>query len=43
MLENGFKIKIVTTDFDTLSVDTPDDLERVRRYYQKYILPVSDQ
>jgi len=38
MLENGFKIKIVTTEFDTLSVDTPDDLERARKYYQKYIL-----
>ncbi|MDO8549093.1 MAG: 3-deoxy-manno-octulosonate cytidylyltransferase [Ignavibacteria bacterium] len=38
MLENGFKIKIVTTEFDILSVDTPDDLERARKYYQKYIL-----
>lgn len=38
MLENSFKIKIVTTEFDTLSVDTPDDLERARRYYQKYVL-----
>ncbi len=38
MLENGFKIKIVTTEFDTISVDTPEDLERVRKYYQKYIV-----
>ncbi len=38
MLENGFKIKIVTTEFDTLSVDTQDDLERARKYYQKYVL-----
>ncbi len=37
MLENGFKIKIVTTEFDTISVDTQEDLERVRRYYQKYV------
>lgn len=38
MLENGFKIKIVTTDFDTLSVDTQDDLDRIRKYYQRYLL-----
>lgn len=38
MLENGFKIKIVTTDFDTLSVDTPDDLDIARRFYQNYVL-----
>lgn len=37
MLENGFKIKIVTTEFDTLSVDTPDDLERARKYFQRVI------
>lgn len=37
MLENGFKIKIVVTEFDTLSVDTQDDLENARRYYKKYV------
>ncbi len=37
MLENGFKIKIVTTDFDTLSIDTPEDLEKARKYYQRVI------
>ena len=36
MLENGFRIKIVTTEFDTLSVDTPEDLDRARKYYQKF-------
>jgi 3-deoxy-manno-octulosonate cytidylyltransferase (CMP-KDO synthetase) len=35
MLENGFKIKIVITEFDSLSVDTPDDLENARKYYLK--------
>jgi|SRR5690554_2177863 len=35
MLENGFKIKIVTTEFDSLSVDTPEDLENARKYYQR--------
>jgi len=33
MLENGFKIKIVVTEFDNLAVDTPEDLERARKYY----------
>lgn len=33
MLENGFKIKIVVTEYDNLAVDTPDDLERARKYY----------
>jgi 3-deoxy-manno-octulosonate cytidylyltransferase (CMP-KDO synthetase) len=29
-LENGFKIRVVETDYESLGVDTPDDLERVR-------------
>jgi 3-deoxy-manno-octulosonate cytidylyltransferase (CMP-KDO synthetase) len=33
MLENGFRIKIVVTEFDNLAVDTPEDLDRARRYY----------
>jgi 3-deoxy-manno-octulosonate cytidylyltransferase (CMP-KDO synthetase) len=33
MLENGFKIKVVVTEYDNLAVDTPEDLERARRYY----------
>jgi len=30
-LENGYRIKMVQTDFSPTSVDTPEDLERVRR------------
>lgn len=37
MLENGFKIKIVVSEFESISVDTPEDLDRVRRYYQKFV------
>jgi 3-deoxy-manno-octulosonate cytidylyltransferase (CMP-KDO synthetase) len=37
MLENGFKIKIVVTEFENLAVDTPEDLERARFYYAKYV------
>lgn len=29
-LENGFRIKVVETDYNPISVDTPEDLERVR-------------
>ncbi|HQI41042.1 MAG: 3-deoxy-D-manno-octulosonate cytidylyltransferase [Ignavibacteriales bacterium UTCHB2] len=35
MLENGFKIKIVETEFDSFSVDTPEDLEKARKIYSK--------
>lgn len=28
-LENGFNIKVKTTDFESLSVDTPDDLKKI--------------
>ena len=30
-LEHGIRIKAVETDYDSLSVDTPKDLEEVRR------------
>jgi 3-deoxy-manno-octulosonate cytidylyltransferase (CMP-KDO synthetase) len=33
MLEHGMKIRIVVTEYDTLSVDTPEDLARARKYY----------
>ena len=37
MLEHGFKIKIVVSEFESISVDTPEDLERARKYYQKFM------
>ena len=30
-LEHGIRIKAVETAYDTIGVDTPEDLERVRR------------
>lgn len=30
-LENGFRIKTVETKFDTIGIDTPEDLERARQ------------
>jgi len=37
MLENGMKIKIVETEYENLAVDTPEDLQKARWYYSKYI------
>lgn len=34
MLENSFKIKIVVTELESMSVDTPDDLEKAREIYR---------
>ncbi|MHB1456716.1 MAG: 3-deoxy-manno-octulosonate cytidylyltransferase [Armatimonadota bacterium] len=34
-LENGYRIKMVETSFSPTSVDTPDDLEHVRRILEK--------
>ncbi len=33
-LENGFKIRVVETDYESLGVDTPADLERVRALFR---------
>ena len=35
LLENGIKIRVVETEFDTFSVDTPADLESARKYFEK--------
>lgn len=35
MLEHGMKIKVVVTEYDSFSVDTPKDLELARKIYQK--------
>ncbi len=32
ILDNGYKIKMVITDHDTISIDTPEDLEKARRH-----------
>ena len=30
-LENGFRIRVVETDYDAISVDVPEDIERVEQ------------
>ena len=32
VLEEGFRIKVIETKFDTVGVDTPEDLEKVKLY-----------
>jgi len=38
MLENGMRIKVVETEYESISVDTPADLERARKYYETVVL-----
>jgi len=33
-LENGFKIRVVETEYESLGVDTPEDLARVSRVFE---------
>ena len=35
VLEEGFRIKVIETKFDTVGVDTPDDLIKVEEYLRK--------
>lgn len=37
VLAEGFKIKVIETSFDTIGVDTPEDLEKVKVQLQKGI------
>ncbi len=37
LIENGIKMKVVETTYNSISVDTPEDLERAREHY--YQLP----
>jgi 3-deoxy-manno-octulosonate cytidylyltransferase (CMP-KDO synthetase) len=37
-LENGFRIRVVETEYESLGVDTPEDLERVARLFDASIL-----
>lgn len=36
-LENGYRIKVVITSKDSIEVDTPEDLMRVRETYEKIV------
>ena len=34
-LENGYRIKVEITDHESVPVDTPEDLERIKRLLDK--------
>jgi len=34
-LENGYRIKVIESDYDSLEIDTPEDLERFRQFLKK--------
>ena len=34
-LENGFRIQVIETDYDSLGVDTPEDWEKVAEIFEK--------
>jgi 3-deoxy-manno-octulosonate cytidylyltransferase (CMP-KDO synthetase) len=38
-LENGFRIRVVETEYESLGVDTPEDLERVSALFEASKLP----
>lgn len=35
VLQEGYRIKVIETKYDTIGVDTPQDLERVKEYIKK--------
>lgn len=37
-LENGFRIRVVETEYESLGVDTPEDLQRVSRLFEASML-----
>lgn len=37
-LQNGFKIKVGTTDVETVGIDTPQDLERAEKFLKSQLL-----
>jgi 3-deoxy-manno-octulosonate cytidylyltransferase (CMP-KDO synthetase) len=35
VLENGYKIKVIVTNHQFIGIDTPEDLKRIRDYFEK--------
>jgi len=41
-LENGYRIRVVNTDYESLGVDTPEDLERVNHLFSAVVATKDD-
>ena len=37
-LENGFKIRVIETEYESLGVDTPEDWHRVSALFEKMVV-----
>jgi 3-deoxy-manno-octulosonate cytidylyltransferase (CMP-KDO synthetase) len=37
-LENGFKIRVVETEYESLGVDTPEDWEKVSELFERLMV-----
>ena len=37
-LENGYRIRVVETEYESLGVDTPEDLERVSALFEASLI-----
>jgi 3-deoxy-manno-octulosonate cytidylyltransferase (CMP-KDO synthetase) len=42
-LENGYRIRVVETEYESLGVDTPEDLERVTALFEASLAAVKDR
>ena len=40
-LENGFRIRVVETEYESLGVDTPEDWHKVAALYEKIMVSTS--
>ena len=38
-IENGYPIRVIETDYESLGVDTPEDLARVSRLFEASMMP----
>jgi 3-deoxy-manno-octulosonate cytidylyltransferase (CMP-KDO synthetase) len=38
-LENGFRIRVVETEYESFGVDTPEDLARVSQLFESTMMP----
>jgi 3-deoxy-manno-octulosonate cytidylyltransferase (CMP-KDO synthetase) len=41
-LENGYPIRVLETEYESLGVDTPEDLRRVRTLYEASLVEQSE-